>query len=224
MAFIVETISGDRRIQLGYEEFIRRMTIGTNWTKIRIGLRLALNGSSSLSSSAPFFLGVCQGANGFLSPVTTDYFGAKPGNTSAEGWTFTAGAPGSYNPVNAGYYVAKKTGSTITNTGIVVPNSPFFVSSPATNHSQFFLDITKGSPNYTTAMWAPNSVQVVTDVAVSAFLSNLENETAPGTVTALGALSTNAYSGAALFDSVSVVWTRSTPTVEISDIAVCRFL
>lgn len=224
MAFIVETIAADRRIQLATEEFVRPMGIGSSWGKIRIGLRLALNGVSTLSTQG-FNVGICQGANGFMSTSTVDYMGVQFSSAlplSSSGLTFNVGPPAYYQAATSSFITIKKVGmvNTTANAGAL---SLFWAAAPTTNHSQLFLDITKGT-TYTLTAWGPGSAAAgQTDVSASSFLLNMENEAAPATTTtaALGAL---AYSGNALFDSISIFWNRSVPTIEISDIAVCRFL
>ncbi len=56
MADIVLTIVGDRGIRLGDEQFIRRMAMGSNWNRIRIGCTLVFYASGKVSA-AGFALG-----------------------------------------------------------------------------------------------------------------------------------------------------------------------
>jgi hypothetical protein len=200
------------------------MTIGTLWTKIRIGMRVAINGSSTasiLTNNLPHLLvGVCQGSNGFLTQNTTDYIGGATWWNTA--FTFVQASPTSYYTSTSLTNPVKKIGSTVTQVGGGAATA-YFTNAVTVSRSQLFVDILKGSPNYTITMWAPTSAGAVqTDISSSTFLANIENEAAPGTTSALGAV-TAAYSGASLFDTVSVSWLRSTPTIEISDIAICRF-
>jgi hypothetical protein len=46
MAFIVDLFSTrtDKAIQIGNEEILRPLSIGTNWQKIRIGVRMGIHG------------------------------------------------------------------------------------------------------------------------------------------------------------------------------------
>jgi hypothetical protein len=224
MSFIVETITGDRRIQLASEEFVRPMSIGTNWAKLRIGLRCAVWYAGGNFSNVVFSAGVCQGQNGFVSTNTVDYIGANFLASMLGTFTQTVTSqPFAYSTSGVTYF--KKTGSSVLLTNTAGASGPFIGANPQAYHSQIFLDIAKGSPNYTFNCWAFNSFAASqTDITRLAFLQALENETAPTGLSNVGANITLAYSGNNLFDSVSIYWNRSTPTLEISDIAICRFL
>jgi len=42
MAFITETIAGDKRVQIGNEEFMRAFSFGNNWNQITVAWRMTL--------------------------------------------------------------------------------------------------------------------------------------------------------------------------------------
>lgn len=224
MSFIVESISGDRRIQLGAEEIVRPMAIGTNWTKLRIGIRAGLWYAGGNFSNAVLALGVCQGQNGFISTNTVDYFGVVAGSAMLSTWTITTTSqPFAYTPAGAVYF--RKTGQSVVSSTAGSATGPFFTCNPQQFRSQFFFDITKGATTYTFSSWGFNAFATSqTDVSRAVFLQALENEVSPTSLTNLFASQTIAYSGSGLFDSVSLYWNRSTPTMEISDLAVCRYL
>ncbi len=226
MSHIVESISGDRRIQLAKEEFVRPMSFGTAWNKIRIGMRLGLSGNSAVVTSLPFYVGVCKGPNTFLSDSTTDWFGAGLGQSGYGGltWAFTAGTPSYYTGSSAGCSTTWKVGSTLTwNWG--GGTAAIFPANVTTNCAQCFLDITKtSSTQWTPQWWVPTTAAAAqTHITESQFFLNMENETAPPN-TASGGTYTWTYTGAGQQDSISIVWFHSWPVMEISTIAVCRFL
>ena len=77
MASIVENIIGDRALQLGSEEFVRKMAIGNNWNKLRLGMRVLVNGTGDIVGPR-LQMGVCSGdTNTFASTTCTGYVGAS---------------------------------------------------------------------------------------------------------------------------------------------------
>lgn len=225
MAFIVETITGDRRLQLGNEDFVRPMLIGTNWKKIRIGLRWAFNDTGGDILTAGFVAGVCQGTQySYSSPSCTDFIGvslpggATPDTISLVRLTSTAvyyASPGNAN----GATIHKKVGAVTTVVAMGLNYGAYTNAVPSSYRSLYFIEITKGAPNYTVGVW--NQYQHQTDFSRATFIGMMDNESAPAPLAATSA--TPAYSGNGLFDSVCLRWNKSTPTVEISDLTVVRF-
>lgn len=225
MSFIVETISGDRRIQLANEEIVRPMSMGTSWTKIRIGVRHAVWIVSGNFGATEYAIGVCQGQNGVTSPGTVDAVGMVPGGSITPTWNYTAAGgviPPVLSPTGSGIQAFTKVGALYTatagggNTGALVGN-------PNTSHSAYYVDILKGSPQYSITLWSPqNAAAAQTEITRSAFLQSMENEAAPANVSSSNAVPFT-YAGNGLLDSVFLYWSRFSPTLEISDITVCRF-
>lgn len=223
MSFIVETMPGDRRFQMGREEFLRPMIIGTNWNKIRIGVRLGLTGNSTFTLGS-FGIGVCQGNSGYLADTTVDWFGGWTTQSGITGntVTFNAGTPNYYQLTSGTTAVWKRNNTTTTNT--TATPAIFLPTQPTAFRQQLFCDILKGSPSYTATLWAPNTAGLgQTDIGEASFLQSMENEGTPTSVVAGSGVAVT-YSGSGLHDTISLIWTRCCPVIEISTIAVARYL
>ena len=76
MAFITQYMTGDRRIQLGRESYVRKFIWGTGWRKIKVGIFWAINDPYSDLYGAGFKVGVAAGdAYGYDSPNIVDFVG-----------------------------------------------------------------------------------------------------------------------------------------------------
>lgn len=223
MAFIVETISLDRSLQFGNEEFGRVLSMGTNWSMLRIGVRMAVNTTGGIIRGG-FVMGVCQGStNMYKSLNTTDFMGmCFGGNIDVSDYLFTVGPPG-YISYSGQLPIITRVGSTTTLKGGNNPGA-FMSAQPNTTVSNMFVDITKGS-SYSVAAYIPTSAgNAQANTSLSTFLTSMENDTAVPTNTAAAGAITFVYSGAGLFDTVNIAWNHSVPSVTIYDLAVCRFL
>jgi hypothetical protein len=228
MANIVETISGDRRLQLGFEEFTRQMGWAADWKKIRVGIRVAFNGSSNITT-ANFMMGVCNGtANGYKSN-TADFIGYR--FNSVGGWSFVSGPPAYYTGTfNFASISRQGSTDTLNNSSSA---SGFVTAVPASIHSAMYVTFTKPQllPSATTLPTVtghyPNTIaNGQLDLVKQEFYRLLESEAVGLDTAYLGTTSVfnmNGYTGTSQFDSVSIYWNNASPTVEISDIAVCRF-
>lgn len=237
MAWFFDRFTYNRRLQLAHEEYVRPLTMGTDWNNIRIGVRFCINDSwrgtlSGVVNSCALYLGVRQGSTGpsFFDDNLVDWIGAghiastiPP--TSGNG-NYTAGTPGYYSLSNTSPNAVWKTGASATFATIssVTPN---WVGSGAPGAygggfmSQLHVDIIKGSP-YTFNTYYCTAAQVVVNVTDAAFMTALENQTTPTNMTqAVG--KTIAYTGAGLFDTLSIVSWRTWPPIEIDMIGVARF-
>lgn len=238
MAFIVEQFTGDRGIQIGVEDVMRPFAFGTDWQKIRIGCRCAINGYAGLGNTTLYNtfsggprLGVCTGSLGALSASAVDAVWASPWRT---GLVVLAGTPPLVYYAGAAAtqpYVRcyQRVGSTTTEFGnSSLSGSLVCVSAnPTVLRSNYFLDITKGQVGNSTiaaVIWMQTSVQVVNDRTQGDFLAAMENETAP-TLTSQRSMSSTTLPTRFVkdWDTALVGWTRSTPTMCVYDLCVVRF-
>lgn len=226
------------RLQLGREEVIRPLAMGTNWRKIRIGVRLCINDAfRGTGLGTPFGfglgLGVCQGSTtSFLADTVTDWIGGGALGTAAApsgSLVFAAGTPNTFSLNSGRPSYLWKVGSTSTFTA-EDSATQFFVGSGTGGAyagqfmSQMYVDITKGSPNYTLQTFYNVSAAVAqTNITNTVFLTNMENQTTPTGMQAATAR-TIAYTGAGLFDCLSIVNFKSWPNTEIDSLAVVRYL
>jgi len=227
----------DNRAQLSNSNFARLWSsdIGTTWNKIRIGFRISMTDSGgSMSSTPKFAFGISSGtSNIFMDATTTHWLGALS-NMSI--WTRTAGPPVQYTmngAAGASIFAAKKINTTTTIGSALAGLSgsgTFIVTlrdATTANRGVIFLDITKGSPNFTLAVtiypWANSS----TDVSVAAYLTQLSIAvpSLPDHVNYEGTTATVAVDEATngYFNAINIAWDRSDALIEISDIAVVRF-
>lgn len=216
MGFIVEPISGDKRVQIGLDNFVRTMGIGTRWQKIRIGMRVMLRDiGTSYPQGIGIAVGVCQGtAFPYNSLNTTDYIGVTTPNYLTDYWSRSAGPPPNF--AASGHLIVKKIGSAITTTAMGVSGKTI----AAVVRNIFFVDITKGSPNYTLGLGTATNY-LVDAASRSDYMSVLENESSPLNMNILS--SASPYTGNGLLDSVCIHWSRSVPVFEFSDLTVVRY-
>lgn len=238
MAFIVEQYTGDQGIQIGAEDVIRPFSFGTNWQKIRIGCRLALNGYGSLGDTSLYGaaqaggprLGVCTGSLGALASSTTD---AVWGSYWANFDIVIAGtAPLRYYRPSSGsalffFKGFQRVGTTSTIFGSSSVTTPSFSANPTALRSNYFIDFTKGTIGNSTIVmtfWYNTVANVVSDRTQGDFLAAMENEAAPALMSAYSLSSPTLPTRFVKdWDSMLVGWTRSTPTMCVYDICVVRF-
>jgi hypothetical protein len=192
------------------------MGIGTRWQKIRIGMRMTIRDiDSNYRVGVGIAVGVCQGTDfPYSSLNTTDYIGVSTPNPLTDYWARTGGAQPYIQ--TSGHLIVKKIGSAITTTAMAVSGKFFGLGI----RNILFVDITKGSPNYTLGLGTPTNY--TTDAASrSEYMSVLENEASPPNMNLISTASP--YTGNGLLDSVCIHWVRSVPVFEFSDLTVIRY-
>ena len=200
----------------------RVMSIGTDWNHIRIAVRTHINDSGANVISSPrFVVGVCSGTtypwnNG--SATTTHFVGSTSNPVT---WTREA-ANNRYTADNGhDYRECKRIGTTFTiGTG--------FGAGVVMRHywnarTLFFVDIVKGSPNYSLRIfWNQTST---TDIDYATFISTCSVVTPSLTGYVLYSYVTLAVDEGVdgVLNTANVAWDRTDPSIKISDIAVVRF-
>lgn len=217
MAEIVETFAGDRRLRLYNEDFARKLGIGTSWTKIRIGIRISVQATSQVNSTA-FTFGVCQGdTNTFKSGSTTDFIGAIFGGSVTANFTYLAGPPATLQTTLLSGIA--RIGST--NTIVTATNQTISISAtPATVRSILLVDIEKNFTNNKILTWAPNQNNAQFDQPIGTLMNFMEADTLTGM--SVGATANIPYSGAGLWDTLNISWNNAIQPLEISDVIVTR--
>lgn len=217
----------DKRIVLSSSQFVRAIPFGTTWNKIRIGARLDITSSGgNLTGTPRFAMGVCSGNTDIYGDATTTHF---VGVRSIEAtWTLT----GSNRYLINGSMLSphKKVGTTFTAGTAFFPGVQWGIGAGAASSSadrtQFILEITKGSPNFTLQMlgWI-NTGSAPADNSDLAFYSNMEASGNPSATNhTFSAANTVAVSEGTdgNLDYINFFWDRSTAEIEISDWAVSR--
>lgn len=222
MANIVEAFVGDLSLELGNEQFIRPMVIGTNWSKIRIGLHFTINGASTINN-AGLLVGVCAGGHDYNSAsadLVGGHFGATLFNSTI---TYTAGTTGYFSSAAPPIGVTKL-GASVNTANCTEAQAPQF---PAITSGRGLLavDITKASPP-SVRFWSNYSATAAdaqTDQTQYGFRLSLENESTINTLCHDHGIATPAYAGTSLWDAVLVYWNKSLPPIEVFEICVLRF-
>ena len=221
----------DKRARLSNSNFARVWSsdLGTSWTTIRVGCRISMeNTSANLTSTPRFAFGICSGtSNIYMDTTTTHWCGIL---TNAATWvTATNNGVLVYSVENgSGPNVAKRIGSTLT-VGSAFGVANMIWDCTVASRSAFFLDITKGSPNFSFKIFSyttQNSFVSGPDVSVDTLLTQLplssptiSNHGSSGAVTQAIDEATNGY-----FNAVNISWDRTSPAIEISDLAVVRLV
>ena len=234
MAYISEPVAGDKRIQLGNEEYGRTFAFGTNWTKIRVSALCEWNKPMATVVTQGLIMGVCEGTtNMYRSATCTDFIGIANGAVTPplkEVWTLTSGThylrtSGAAAP----RYISRIGG--VSTVGAMTNNQAMAIASqPSTIHQYFALDITKNtSTSITLSFTTQTAAAIATDCTFANALSNAENTAFTSPTPALSAPSTVtlAYAGSSLWNSVNFVWDVSipipVPALSINTILVTRF-
>lgn len=216
----------ENRLVLGNEEYVRQMGItGAHWTKLRISIRFVFQDTGSSVVSSSFLLGLCEGTtNTYRSANTTGYIGVGWYVNSTMTWS-----GGYYSNANNTLDIVRRVGNSTTNTSCST-NYTYWRYGSGCN--LFEVDFVKvGGNNLFIGVAKPTNSGVGPAFSRYDFLYYLEMETtAPSTYETnymawTTGLATVAYNGNDLnaLDTVSVSWNKSTPAIEVADIAVLRF-
>lgn len=228
MAAIVDSLlDGNRRLQIGNEEFVRGLSFGSNWTKVRIGIRFTVNdtGGGNISSPANFFVGLCEGTtNTFFSNNTTGFIGCNNSTGLNNAWSYNASY---YTACYNSCIIAKRVGNTTSSLGSYglqyIGSDRWFFVGKAPNIGYAFWDFTKNSTSIVFNLFWSFSTGYY-GITLSNFIWGLDNETAPPYLANWGSPNTVAYGNSiGNLDTLSISWSKSTPTIELCDVAVIRF-
>ena len=230
----------DKYLSIANEEYVRQLSIGSNWTKLRLGMMCALtpNGTGNLLGCSLVF-GLCSAASPFAN--TTGYASATTGNfigmdviISAGGsnnpgdWVYNAG---SGNPYFSGTFTAvrRRYGSTATFAAFASGGSqvlPVAGVGSTVRRGLVYLDITKGSPNYTLKPYNCTTAQGTMDFTPAQFLDGLEQSGTPvvngQTLLTETAVNHACDESAGAFNTLDLYWNRAAYALEVYALAVYR--
>lgn len=226
-------LTPDKYVSLANEELVRTLAMGTDWTKLHIGVLLAVtpDGTNNLASAA-LMLGLCSGTTQpYGAASTTNFVGAAfhastPGATSGTlSYVANSGNPvfsvtGTWPLTRVGTALGSATGSA---TGLMLTAN----TGATQRRSPLYLDITKGSPNYTVGRWTPATSQgqfLSGDCTPGELLNVLENTTPTWLGISLSSTSSTlaASEATGAFDSVDLFWNKAGFPLEIYALAVAR--
>lgn len=219
----------DKRIVVSNSQWARPLPMGSNWTKIRFGLRWHIRDSgANLAGTPRMALGFCNGStNLFGDATTTNFVGLRTNETT---WTRTSA--NRYLVNGSTWQLTKKVNTTIT-TGLGLWTTTQWgiglgAAVPSADRTVFFFDLTKGSPNYTFDGFSwQNTGAAPADVSKATFLEQMEvagTPSIPGHAMSNVTQTLAVDESAGVFDHCTFFWDRTTPEMEICDIAIARLL
>jgi hypothetical protein len=181
--FITTTFSGspDVGLQLGNEEWVRKLAIGSTWTHVRIGVLYQITGTANTPGGSGFAIGMCSGTSApFGNASTTNFVGIE----CVSALTFSTASLGAnypYYPFSASnIFACKKVVATITtaatNLADGVGMNAYAVGGGGgvvPRRSLLYVDITKGSPNYTIGISSLQGGTENLDITVAQLLTGM---------------------------------------------------
>lgn len=211
MANVILDVSGEKEVVMTNAYFGRKPVpvIFSSWTTLRVALFYKVNDSGANITGTPRFgFGLCSGTTNILGDATTTHFvGAI---TNAATWTRATG-PIRYVDGSA-WVPSKKVGSTLT-TGTTFGTAFHHTTVLQTA----FVDITKGSPNYSLRVFVPSSntapVQTLTDFNTQSVLAS-PAFTSCNYLAAQTVAVDEATDGT--LDAACVWWNQTVPTIQIA--------
>ncbi len=226
-SIVTETISSveDRRAGLVNSSLVRPHGKGTGWSTLRVGMRFQIAGNAANIKLPVLFVGLCSGTTApFGVASSTNCFGLwiQP----ATSWVFTAASGGNmgyFETVDGTAFSAKKVGSTLTKSSVITLTENWFwpaVSTAATRRC-LFVDIIKGSPNYTMSVFFCNGATAAPDVTAADFAALVASASPSATNHVfkqnIGALAFDQSAGT--LDCVNVSWSAFSEVFHICDLA-----
>jgi hypothetical protein len=208
----------DVKMALDSTSVSRFLTIGNDWSKIRVALRLcAQDTGANIVGTPRLFAGVCSGTtnpwnNG--AAVTTHAVGYL---TVGATWTRSASPP--HYVIDWG--ACKRVGTTLT-AGSSIGTRLLQHTPEDGNRQLLFIDITKGSPNYTLLLWT-KLISGAQDITQAQLLDQAIIESPSLTSHGAATQSLGVSGSDGDLDSVNLAWDRPTGLIEISDLVIVRF-
>lgn len=231
-----------RYLNLSIEDYLRPISIGTNWSRIRIGALFALgtvSGNAWPIRGSTFSLGVCNGifnSPAVYSPTHAVGWGwpTNPATSSTGTLTYNAGTGGNSYFSSGGWNFYKVAAGVLTtaNTGSFTLNVPSNAPAGTARRGLAILDISKSaliSGNITQGIMGTAAGHMSLDITSADLYAALEWYASAPTIqgTALGYLAVgnsiafNETTNGAL-DTVFLYWNQFTVPLELYELAVYR--
>lgn len=221
---IARTISAatEKAIAMENSAFARTLSIGTSWTKLRVGIRFHFRDLGSAPSGTPrFAIGLCSGTTNIMGDASVTHWVGLITDTLT--WGYAAGSHYGSISLNP----AKKVGSTLT-VGAALTSAMGIPARAADNvpdRMMLFADIEKGSPNFAFSSFWPGPISSI-DASRAQFLSRMEEATPSAfsthTFTTGGSLAVDEADG--VLNAINIAWDRASFAAELCDIAVARLV
>jgi len=214
-------------LRLNAASFARPVSLNAAWNQIRIGMRLLFTQLPTLFettfvSKPSFAVGLCHGTTNIMGDATTDAFvGAISTSTN---WA-SENAEVLYDFID--FKAVSKAGTTSALSGVITGTQSQFGQGTAApwvaNPQMFFVDITKGSPNYSVSLWYISNGQTAGLETRADFLSYLVQASPSKTGHTYSAAPGSVLAPALAVDAVNVSWDRTDFFPEILDLSIVTF-
>lgn len=214
---------------LANEEFVRTLAIGSNWTRLRLGILVAFtpDGTNNIAG-AVLALGMSAGVNNPFGAALTDNFygGSMLGAATGQTMLYNAGGGNPYFTTGGVVNQIKRVGG-VTSTG-----SSAGIPDVATNtgttqrRTAMFLELIKGVSN-SVASFTMSVAIAQTDCPFYAFLDAMETTSPVIAGNSYGNLQASSFEdiseAAGALDTFNVFWNKSAFPLEIYGMAVYRY-
>lgn len=233
MAILVEEYASDRAIQLGREQLFRKFSFGTNWQRIRIGIRVSMDSAAGTVAGTivPGYyngpvLGLCTGPIGPLQSPVDCIFDNYMGGQNC---TLSGTAPNLYYDIGGTFtHVSyQKVGGSQSNSGGFTMGRACISANGTALRSFFAFDVTKGTigaGTYTANWYYQINTQITNDFSRNAFLAAMTTDGTPTNTT--NTSNASGYCGLRTtkdWDTMFIGSWRNTPALTIFDMAVVRY-
>jgi len=221
----------EKAVVLENATIVRPISLPDKWTRLKLGIRCAISGSSTsnITGTPRLYLGFCSGSN-VIGDATTDFFVGFRSNTST--WTYTSGSTREYYTWSVGNMIVKLDNN-ITASGDVVTDSARMefingVFKPTTFNLLITRSLDESNTKYRIVGGYYEASTGFAGYTSPQFLEDMTSATNTGlsaAMTATTAYTTNPIGFRGGFDNVLVAWDKETPNnaMVIMDIAVAAF-
>lgn len=233
------TIGGieDRRLVLSGAQVARPLSIGNNWVRLRIAIRMAVDdtgGSVTSSGGSMLWFGVMSNPTVDGSGVLTNGPWTRPAGhfigmrTASATWTRSVTGPSYTIP---DHMTVLTLGQSLSNDYHATATTALVSAAPATIRSVWAVDFTKGA---TPSTWTSRLMYSTTaaDITRSTFLGALELQDATACAAAMGITAEAAFTITGYtvneatngpLNAACVLWDQVTQKLRISDLTYVTF-
>lgn len=213
---------GDKAIEMINSHFARQFSIGSQWQKIRVGIRLSCNNSpgATLTGNPELFVGLSHGTSSVFGDAQVSH---SVGLISSGSWTWTSAQDGYFGTVT--FRGCVKTGSSMTYFGSA--DNCNCINASGSGRSMFFVDLERNPTNtYLSCSSFNRSNTTINDINQTEFFFYLEQDVPSegfhsyNSNFAFLPIDENTNGG---LDSICVSWDRTVPRIVINDIAIYKF-
>lgn len=206
--------ANDNVLSISNSSWARPISLPTNWSKVRLGIRAHFGPANAVTTPA-FAMGLCSGTTALVGDFnTTNFVGL--------GWPSAAASVSGGIQIKAQTQTMTKVGTTTTLGTNLAQAFIAYGAVTANNLEMHFVDIVKGSPNYTIFQFVNNSNGGTSACTQANFLTQVVTP-APAfgpNMSYTAGVTIAASEAAGAFNAVSMWWGDTSVLYEITDMAV----